>query len=640
MTKGYAGKILRVDLTKSQITTEEPPDSFYRRYMGGSALNMYYLLKEMVPRVDAFSPDNILAFSVSALTGVQVAGLSRLTVTAKSPLTDAIGDSQSGGYFPAKLKFAGFDAVIVKGKAASPVYLWIDNGQVELRDATHLWGRTTGDVETAIFDEVADERDVEVLQIGPAGEKGVRYASIMSMCSRANGRTGMGAVMGSKNLKAIAVRGSEKPSIANADALKEVVRAGAQGFKNKGIQGFGKYGTTSLVAMQSGVGGLPTRNWQSGVFDAAEQIDGRRLYKEFLQGAEEGKQESRGRDSCFGCMIRCKRVTGFDTGTYSVDPKFGGPEYETLAALGSYCGIDDLPAVCKANELCNKYGIDTISCGATISWAMETFESGRLTTEHTDGMELRFGDTEAMLRLVEMIGEREGFGNVLAEGSARVAEKFGVGEEFLTASKKMEAPAHMPHMKKAYVLMYAVNPFGADHMSSEGGLQYTEKVHEYFQEQLGASGLPAPSPVNVLQPEKIEFVRLTQKMYSFMDSANMCMLVWGINWSLYGPQNMVDLIRAVTGWDVSLAEILEIGERRLVMMKLFNAREGIGAEEDNLPAKFFHSPLVGGPTDGVTVDEEELKSALTEYYRQCGWDELTGDPSADTLTRLGLDMFK
>jgi aldehyde:ferredoxin oxidoreductase len=639
MAHGYAGKILRVDLSQAEIAVEEPAEDFYRTYMGGSALNLYYLLREMSPQVDPYSPENILAFSVSALTGVKVSGASRLTVTAKSPLTDAIGDSQSGGFFPAKLKHSGFDAIIVKGKSASPVYLWIDNGKAELRDASHLWGKTTGLVQTAIFDELADDKNIEVLQIGPAGENRVKYACILSMCSRANGRTGMGAVMGSKNLKAIAVRGSDQPSVADTDALREVVQAGAKMFKNPGNQGFGKYGTAQNVGGNNGTGGLPTNNWQSGTFADWEDIDGITMYDTVLEGAGDGKQDSKGRDTCFSCIVRCKRIVRIEDGPYPVDPAFGGPEYETLSALGSYCGVNNLAAVCKANELCNQYGIDTISCGATISWAMEACEAGILTKDHTGGLDIRFGDADTMVQLVEMIGKREGFGDLLAEGSARIAKKIGAGEEFLTTSKKMEAPAHMPQVKRGLALLYAMNPFGADHMSSDHDPSYTEQGYSAFKDRLGVLGLTAPEPAQSLQPAKVEFVRRTQYLFSFMDSANLCQLCWGASWTLYGPQDMVNLVKAVTGWDMSIDEILEIGERRLVMMKLFNGREGFDASDDSLPVKFFRQPLKGGASDGVVVDEEEFNTALREYYRQSGWDETSGHPSQETLVRLGLDSF-
>jgi len=639
MANGYAGKILRVDLTQSKVTVEHPSEEFYRTYMGGSALNLYYLLKEMVPKVDPYSPDNILAFSVSTLTGVRVSGASRLTITAKSPLTDAIGDSQSGGFFPAKLKFAGYDAVIVKGKATSPVYLSIDNGKAELRDASHLWGKTTQTVQSAIQDEFDGDKDLEVLQIGPAGENGVRYACILSMCCRANGRTGMGAVMGSKNLKAIAVRGSTKPSVADEAAFLKVVRTGAELFKNPGNKGFGKYGTAQNVGGNNQAGGLPTNNWQSGTFDDWEDIDGLTLYDTLLDGVKEGKQSSKGRDTCFSCIVRCKRVVKIDKGPYAVDPVFGGPEYETLSTFGSYCGVKNLPAVCKANALCNQYGIDTISCGATISWVMEAYEAGKLTKEHTGGLEVRFGDADVMLQLVEMIAKREGFGDLLGEGSERVAKKLGVGKEFLITSKKMEAPAHMPQVKRGLALIYAMNPFGADHMSCDHDGSYTKQGYIGSKERLGALGLSTPTSHTTLDAAKVEFVRRTQYLFSFLDSANLCQLAWGASWTLYGPLEMVDLVKAVTGWDMSIDEILEIGERRLVMMKLFNQREGFGKGDDALPEKFFNQPLKGGASDGIVLDKEEFDLALTEYYKQSGWDKRAGYPTEETLKRLGLDSF-
>ena len=361
-----------------------------------------------------------------------------------------------------------------------------------MRDAAHLWGKTSEAVEEVIKEELDDQENLEILQIGPAGEVGVRYANVLSMCCRANGRTGMGAVMGSKNFKAIVVRGFEEPEIADRTLLKEVIRTGAELFKNPANSGFGKYGTAITVGINNGIGGLPTNNWQSGSFDDYEAIDGPTLYDEALMGAADGRQESQGRDTCFSCIVRCKRVVDIKDGPYQVDPVFGGPEYETLSTLGSYCGVANLAAVCKANELCNKYGLDTISCGATISWAMETFEAGQLTPEQTGGLEIRFGDGDMVVTLVDMIAAREGFGDILAEGSARAVEKLGVGQEFLITSKKQEAPAHMPQVKRGLALLYAKNPFGADHMGCDHDYSYTEQTSPPFQERLSYLGLTDP----------------------------------------------------------------------------------------------------------------------------------------------------
>ncbi len=634
MPKGYHGKILHVNLTARTLTTEEPPESFYRTYLGGSALNLHYLLKEMRAGVDPLGPDNILGLSVGVATGIAISGQSRMTANAKSPLTGAIGDSQCGGFWPAELKFAGFDGIIIRGKASSPVYLWINNGQAEIRDASHLWGKITGEAEKTIREELGDPK-VQVLQIGPAGEKLVRFACLINMCNRANGRTGMGAVMGSKNLKAVAVRGNHRPEVADQEALAEVRKWAADVFPKSGMAGFGKFGTPGVVSVQQNAGGLPTFNFNRGVFDGWNTIDGRNMYEKALQGRETGKQDQEGRDTCFGCIIRCKRVVEIKEGPYPVDPLYGGPEYETVATFGSYCGVEDLAATCKANEICNKFGMDTISCGATIAWAMEAFEAGAITAKDTGGLTLKFGDAEAMVKLTEMIGKREGFGNVLAEGSARAAEKLGRGKEFLITSKGQEFPAHMPQVKRSLALIYAVNPFGADHQSSDHDPFY-EGAYKYFKNRLEKLDLTQPQPPLSLGPEKVKFARKTQHFFSMLDSLSLCQFACGTSWQLYGPEEIIKMVRAVTGWDVTVEELLAVGERRLNMMRAFNAREGINRNQDTLTEKAFQKALQGGPSDGWKIDKGEWVAARDEYYRQSGWELKTGVPTRDTLERLGL----
>ena len=634
MPNGYHGKILHVDLTLRNVRTEEPSEAFYRMYMGGSAFNLYYLLQEMPPGVDALGPDNLLGLSVGVATGVSISGQSRMTATAKSPLTGAIGDSQCGGFWPAELKFAGFDGIIVRGKASSPVYLWVHDGKAEIRDASHLWGRVTGDVEKVIREELGDQK-VEVMQIGPAGEKLVRFACIINMCNRANGRTGMGAVMGSKNLKAIAVRGNQRPIVADKEALAQLRQWASEVFPKSGVSGLGKFGTPNVVSVQQNMGGLPSFNFTRGVFDGWKTIDGHNMYETVLKGRETGKQDQEGRDTCFGCLIRCKRVVEIKEGSYQVDPLYGGPEYETVATFGSYCGVDDLPAICKANEICNKLGMDTISCGATIAWAMEAFEAGVINPKDTGGLNLRFSDGAAMVRLTEMIGKREGFGNLLAEGSARAVQKLGRGSEFLITSKGQEAPAHMPQVKRSLALIYAVNPFGADHQSNDHDPTY-EAGFKYFKGRLEKLGLTQPQEPRSLGPEKVNFARKTQYFYSLLDSLSLCQFACGTSWQLYGPEEIVKMLQAVTGWDVTVEELLEVGERRLNMMRAFNGREGIDRNHDTLSEKFFQKALKGGPSDGWMIDKAEWEAAREEYYRQCGWDVKLGVPTRRTLERLGL----
>jgi aldehyde:ferredoxin oxidoreductase len=638
MPFGYHGRILRVDLTSSTVSIEELAEDICRKYMGGSALNLYYLLNEMSAGADPLGEDNILVLSSSAVTGAPVSGLSRMTVSAKSPLTGAIGDSQCGGTWPVKLKFSGFDAVIIKGKAPAPVYLRIYDGKAELKDASTLWGKTTVEVETALADELKDKK-IEVLQIGPAGEKMVRFAAIINKCSRANGRTGMGAVMGSKNLKAVVVQGNNRPALADKESVLKLARKGAKEFPDSNVAYIGKYGTAGIVASQNAAGGLPTYNYNEGVFEQAEKLDGVTLYNDLLAGCKEGKQDSKGRETCFGCVIRCKRVVENDTGPYKLNPKYGGPEYETTSIFGSYCGISNLPAIAKANELCNKYGMDTMSCGATIAWAMEAFEAGVLTEDDTDGLVINFGDADMMLKLVEKIALQQGFGKTLGLGSAKAAKVLGKGSEFLVTCKGQELPAHMPQVKRSLALIYAVNPFGADHESSEHDPTYEEGGFAAFKDRLIPMGLNNPQSGQSLNSEKVRFARKTQYLFSLMDSLNLCQFAWGPGWQLYGPLEMVDMVTAITGWDITLDELLEVGERRLNMLREFNHREGFNRDNDVLPEKLFNE-LKNGPSKIWKVDRNELGTALDEYYLQNGWDQSSGNPKPETLERLGLSWVR
>ncbi|MCP4142457.1 MAG: aldehyde ferredoxin oxidoreductase family protein [Chloroflexi bacterium] len=635
MNYGYNGKILHVDLTNKSFQVEEPGEAFYRKYMGGSAMAMHYLLKEMPAGVAPLGPENVLVLALSVLTGTAISGQSRMTAAAKSPLTGAIGDSQGGGFWPAELKFAGFDAIVVKGKSDEPVYLSINEGKFELRAASHLWGKITGEAEASIKEELGDNK-AEILQIGPAGENGVRFAGIFSMSNRANGRTGMGAVMGSKNLKAIAVRGKKRPQTANKEGLKKLAKWGASNFPESDIAGLGKYGTAETTGANQSSGTLPAYNFNSGVFDGWEPIDGTTMYDTILRGAAEGKQDRLGRDTCYACTVRCKRVVEITEGPYKVNPKYGGPEYETTSTFGNYCAIDDLAAISKANELCNKYGMDTISCGATISWAFEAFNEGKLTLDDTDGLDLTWGNAESMVKLTEKIAKREGFGDLLAEGSERAAKAIGRGTEaYLITFKGMEAPAHMPRVKRSLSVIYATNAYGADHQTCEHD-PAIEDDFEYYEERMAVLGFTKGLAPQSLDAEKIRFALVSQQMYSAMDSLNLCQFVYGPAWQLYGPDDMVELVRSVTGWeDVTFDELQKVGERRLNMMRAFNTREGFRREHDTAPEKIFKS-LKGGVSDGWKIEKEEFESAMDAYFGFCEWDVETGTPSRAKLDELDL----
>ncbi len=627
MLYGYAGKILHVDLTGGKISTEQPTEEFYKTYIGGSAMGTYYLFKNTPAGADPLGAENTLVFMISPTTGVSISGQSRMNVTAKSPLSGLIGDSQVGGFFPAELKFAGFDGVVIKGKSPKPVYLWLHDGEAELRDASRLWGKITGEVEKLIRDELGDPK-IEVAQIGPAGEKLARFAAIMNMCNRANGRTGMGAVMGSKNLKAIAVRGHQKIKTADPAAIIKLARLGPKRVQDipdmKGLQDFG---TASVLNYQNISGGLPTRNYISGTFEQAEDISGEHMSETIL------KQN----DTCYACVVRCKRVVETEYKNVHFDPLYGGPEYETLSTMGSYCGVGDINAVSIAHQICDQYGLDTIACGATIAFAMDCFEHKYLTLKDTGGIDLRFGNADAMVEMVEKIAKREGLGDLLANGSAYAAKKIGHGaEDLVLAVKNHELPAHMPQVKRSLALIYAVNPFGADHQSSEHDPGYTPDTASYNLERMAEVGLTHPMSDRVLDREKVKMALTTEINYCFMDTAVLCQFVYGPAWQVYGPKEQAELMRATTGWDWTVDDVQKVGERRLNMLRAFNAREGAGREQDTLPKRIFDQPLKGGASDGVAVTRKELDDALDIYYEMCGWEVATGKPTHAKLEELGL----
>ncbi len=617
MPHGYNGKVLRVDLSSGSIKTEEYPDHFYRQYFGGEGFIGYFLLKELKPGVEPLSPDNKLIFAAGPLTGAPAGGCGRHSVGGKSPLTGAFGEADSGGYWGAELKMAGFDAIIVEGKAEKPVYISIQDDKVELKDARHLWGMKTLECQNAIRDELGDQL-VKVAYIGPAGEKLVRYASVMNDLDAAAGRTGMGAVMGSKNLKAIAVRGRQRVSIADPATFKEIAGWIAENtpITNKGMHDFG---TARVVAVLDPVGGLPTRNFQVGSIDGADKINGQAMKDTILVR----------RRACFACPVQCKREVKVDK-PYVVDPHYGGPEYETIAALGSDCGITDLPAISKANELCNAYGLDTISCGATIAFAMECFENGLLSTKDTGGIELRFGNTEAMLQLVEQIALRQGFGDTLAEGVARVAKKIGpAAEEYAMHIKGQELPMHEPRLKQGLGVGYAISSTGADHCHNIHDTVYTDMTPSL--EMLQGIGILEPMAANDLSSAKIRLVKYYTEFMHFLNCAVCCYFV--ISLSYVGLERTTQLVKAVTGWDTTFFELLKVGERSTNLARVFNLREGFTAKDDTMPKRFF-APHPSGPLK-VALDPKAFEEGKALYYDMMGWPN--GVPTPGRLGELGIE---
>jgi aldehyde:ferredoxin oxidoreductase len=617
---GYNGKILHADLSTGTLEIEEPSAGFYRTYLGGGLLGSYYVLKETRPGIDALSPENVLVFAPSVVTGAPVMGASRFNVSAKSPLTGAIGDAQCGGDWGARLKHSGLDAVVVKGRAPRPVYLWIDGGKAEIRDASHLWGRTTGDAQALIRQELGDAR-VEVAQIGPAGENLVRFACITGGLSHFAGRTGMGAVMGSKNLKAIAVRGRKTYTFAEEEALQELAKRGVAGFRaSEGLQAFSEHGTGLLVSVNRAKGNIATRNFREGDLEGLDALYGEKMTETILKG----------RDTCWACPIRCKRVVE-TVAPYEIEGQYGGPEFETIVTLGANLGIGDLAVVAKASEICNKYGMDTISAGGVIALAMECAERGLIDDESASDLALRFGNEEAVLRLLEMIAQREGIGDVLAEGPHRAASVWGNGcEELAIHTKNQPFAAHMPQIKPSMALMYAVSPSGPDHMACEH--DWIGTSDNDLSRGLGITDL---TDLESLDRAKVKATLLSQLFYSAMDTLTVCHFIWGPG-AVYTYGELCDFVRHVTGWSMSFWELMRAGERRVDLMKAFNSREGLGVESDVLPTRMFE-PLLGGARDGARVDRERFDQARSEYYEMMGWDPETGVPSNGKLMDLGLD---
>ncbi len=612
---GWNGKILRVNLTGGTITTETPDENFYRTYMGGEGVIGYYLLKEVPPGTDPLGPANKLIFAPGILTGVPLAGSGRNSVGGKSPLTGGFGTADGGGFWGAELKRAGYDAIIVEGKAEHPVYLWLTEDGAELRDARHIWGMTTAQAQQTIQAELGD-KFIRVAQIGPGGEKLVRYACVINDLKHAAGRTGMGAVMGSKNLKAIAVRGRQPVPLADPEKVQAMGKWMAENV-GKLAGGMTDQGTAGVLLPLHYGGGLPTRNFSEGAFEGAEKIGGPALRDTILVR----------RENCFACPVNCKRAVQVDE-PYTVDPIYGGPEYETLGSFGSSCGIDDLKAIAKANELCNAYSLDTISTGVTIAFAMECFERGLLTAEDTGGIELRFGNAAAMLQMVELIARREGFGDLLAEGTMRAAAKIGRGtEKYAIHVKGQEVPMHEPRLKHGLGLGYAVSPTGADHVHNIHDTGYTKSTGD-----LKAFGILHPLPANDLSLDKVRMLLYEVNMGHFNNCAVLCIFApWDVN-------RKVEMMRAVTGWNTTAYELAKVGERAATMARIFNLREGFTATDDYLTPRFLE-PFASGPLAGVAVDAAKLEEARLGYYAMMGWNT-AGVPGVAKLHELGIGWAK
>ena len=612
---GYNGKIMRVNLSDHRISVQAIDELFCRKYLGGAGFVTYFLWKELRQGTDALAPDNRLIFATGPVTGVPLPGSGRHCIGAKSPLTGGIAKSEVGEFWGAELKRAGYDAIVVEGKSEKPVYLWIHDGEASIRDAQHLWGGNTKETQEAIRAELGDNK-IRVALIGSAGENLVRYACIMNGLHASAGRGGLGAVMGSKNLKAIAVRGHKAPQIRDRERVRELKQwllANMPQFKL--LSTLREFGTGAAMEIFESVGNLPVRNFRDKLFPEVNKIDAQAIKNTIRIGME----------GCFACPVRCKKVVQFQE-PYPVDPAYGGPEYETLAALGSNCGIHNLKAIAKGNELCGAYSLDTMSVGGVIAFAMECFENGLLTIKDTNGIELRFGNDEAMLEIIELIARREGIGEMLAEGTARAAQIIGRGaSEFAMQVKGLEAGLHEPRLKPGFGLGYMVNPHGADHCTNMNDPMYA--TAEQLKE-LEPLGILEPFPVTDIGPRKVALFKAIQSKQIILDSSVLCMFL------PYSIKQVADLVAAVTGWDTGITEQLVVAERILTMARSFNIREGFTAADDTLPQRFFQPKTDGSPT--AKLDPLEMESAKAYYYTLMGWDAATGIPTPEKLEELNI----
>lgn len=597
---GYTGKYLRIDLSQRKVRVEKLDEEIARKYWGGRSWGGYLLLKELRSKIDPLSSENKIFFLTGPLQGTLTPFSPKFVVVTKSPLTGTFTRAVSGGQWAPELKFAGYDGVIVEGKSPKPVYVFINDEKVEIRDGTFLWGMTTGETENAIKEELKD-KTVKVISIGQAGEKGVRFANIIHE-SRAAARGGTGAVMGAKNLKAIAVRGTGELGVADLSRFKRLLVEAYKTIKdNPASRGRIRYGTAETVAIAHEMGVMPVKNFSRGVFEGVEGLFPETMRQKIVIHDE----------SCFACSLPCGKLSLIREGPYA-GTVLQGPQYETIGLLGTNCGLSSIEAVARANYLCNEYGMDTISTGNVIAYAIEAYQKGFLTKRDIDGIEMKFGDSEMVLNLIDRIARRGGLGHKLAEGVSAFSQGLGKeAEKFAMHSKGQELASFEPRSVVGMGLLYATASTGANH-------SFGPTFREEMKNPLTGRG-------------KAKIVVENQNSYCLMDSLIYC------SFSRYGMNNISRLhfLSAVTGWDYSQEEVEHQMNRIYTVERLFNLREGFRKSDDTLPFRSLAEPMPDGPAKGNIVPLEEM---LSEYYSLRGWDD-SGKPKVETLKNLELDQF-
>jgi aldehyde:ferredoxin oxidoreductase len=622
---GYAGQILYVNLTDGSIQKKPLDRAFALNYIGGRGFSSRILWDEVKPGIDPFSPDNVVVFAAGPLNGTPTPSASRLTVATKSPMTGALGDTNSGGYWAPELKYAGFDAVVVQGKSEEPVYLWIDDGRAELRPADHLWGKKITETSQLIKEEIGDD-DIHICAIGPGGENLVRYACVLTDEEGTGGRCGIGAVMGSKHFKAVALRGSHDVRIADPKRFKEAIDAYRETLVGEAwTETLRRLGTPNLTAHRQKLGIWGAKNFQRGTIEDYEPISGETFRNKFLLKTL----------GCMGCMVRCRRYSRIQEG--SLAPIYTkGPEYETIHALGAKPYVTDPAIVLRAHYLCDEYGIDEQTAGSSIAMAMELYERGLLKKDQVDGQELVFGNGEALLYFIEKIAYREGFGDLLAEGTRIMGERLDA-DYYALHIKGLEVDAADPRALVTRALTYAVATRGACHLR---GFPY---IDEFIKPEEAEAhfGTTAVSDVEALEG-KGKMVAWSENWVTIGDIMGICKFAWYRSRSFpmliqRGLELVKEIFAASTGLPMTAGELYTCGERVYNVEKLFNLREGLGREADYPPARFFEEEMPDGPAKGAKLNREEYDRLLDDYYEARGWDKTTGEPTPGKLGSLGLD---
>lgn len=616
MSNGFMGQLLRVNLLEAKITIEETNLDWARKFLGGAGLASKYLYHEVPAGVDPLGPENKLIFMTGPLTATPSPSASRYSVVAKSPQTGLWGQANSGGSFGPALKKSGYDGIIIEGVSTKPVYLQIQDGNFELINASHLWGKTVPETEAALQNSTPHK--LTVAAIGPAGENLVRYAAIMNNRHRAAGRCGLGAVMGSKKLKAIVCSGSLPVPLADKRGFHTAATKQFSLIDESMLKvGFDTFGTNMVADFVHVRGGYPTRNWQQGIFEGIDEINAQAIMDTvFVEDT-----------ACFACPISCGRGTEIKDGKWKGD-RGEGPEYESTNTLGALCGVSDINAITKANYLCNEYGLDTISAGSTIAFAIECFEKGILTKEQTGGLKLAFGDGELVVMLVEKIARREGIGDLLAQGSRAVAKILGQGsDKFAMNVKGLELPAYDSRAAKITGLGYVTANRGGDHMT--GYIQGPTFIDIPFL-IVEDSSIRNPFQAN---PEEAQVLIDLENALAVLDAFGGCKFMG----MLLPADELIDLYQLATGWDLTTKEFRKAGERIFNLARAYCVREGVSRADDRLPERLMTEPLPGGPAEGMVNDLEMLELMKDAYYDFRGWDRLTGVPTREKLQELGLE---